>query len=670
MASERPAPAVVPCRAMEAAPRQARSGVVVAVTGAVALLVGWAFFAGGASGTSATARVGAAALAVSALLLVAWAFGRLSLPSLDAAGAAAAATATGLVAWTGLGIWWSIAGDRSWDALAKGIVVLAFGVAGLAAAILPGAPLRRLAFVVAALVAAVLVWALLGKAVPALGPDDAGRVARLKGSIGYWNALALLADAALGLALWLLVSVRARLGLPAGALLLYVATIALLLTQSRAGLLAGIAVVALSLVLSERSLEAALLGLLAGVPALLVTGWAFTRPALVEDGGPRADRVSDGAALGVLVLVGAGVALLLVARVPVGRLVSTRRRQVVRAVIGTAAVVAVAGAIGLVASVGNPFTWAGQQLGRSGEVANDPGRLGSLETNNRTVWWGEAWQVFRAHPAGGTGARTFELARKRFRDNAQNVVEPHSVPLQLLADGGVPAFALGAAFVLALGCGIRFSLRRLEPGERAAAAGLVALPLAFGLHSLLDYDLDFLAVAAPAALVAAALLGAGRPGAVVRSRLLLAVAAVAAALVAGWVIAAPALSGRALDRAYRQLDAGELGSAAASARRAQSLNPLSPEPLYARADIASQAGDHAAAERLYEQATRLQPENPDTWWQLGVFRLLALDDKCSAYQALNASYTLDPKSSLFTPTGPLAIAAAAVNDPENPACGR
>jgi hypothetical protein len=32
---------------------------------------------------------------------------------------------------------------------------------------------------------AVLVWALLGKAIPALGPDDVGSVARLKGSIGY-----------------------------------------------------------------------------------------------------------------------------------------------------------------------------------------------------------------------------------------------------------------------------------------------------------------------------------------------------------------------------------------------------------------------------------------------------------------------------------------------------
>jgi len=639
------------------------------VTVAAALLLGWAFFAGGASGADATAPLGAAAVVAAAAAVVAWAFGRLDLPRLDRPGAAAAAAAAGLVAWTGLSIWWSIAGDRSWDALAKGIVVLAFGIVGLAAAILPGRPLRTLALLLAALLAGVLVWALLGKVVPALGPGDAGRVARLKGSIGYWNALALLADAALGLALWLLVSVRGRVGRPAGALLLYGATITVLLTQSRAGLLAGVVVVALSLRLSESRVEVALLALLAGIPAVVVAGWAFTRPALVEDGGARADRVSDGAVLGVLLLAGAVLALVLVSRVPVGRLVSTRRRGVVQALVGAGALVLVVGLIGLVASVGNPLSWAGHQLGGSGAVSNDPGRLGSLETNNRTVWWGEAWQVFRANPAGGTGARTFEIARKRYRDNAQNVTEPHSVPLQLLADGGVPAFALGLTFVAALALGLRASLRRLEPGERPAAAGLVALPLAFGLHSLLDYDLDFLAVAAPAALVSAALLGAGRPPWIVRSRAVVSAGAAVAALAAVGVLAAPARSGGAVDRAYRQADAGNLTAAASSARRAQSLNPLSLEPLYARAEIASLAGDNAAAERFYEQATRLQPQNPDTWYQLGVFRQIALGNQCSAYHALNAAYTLDPKSSLFTRGGALDTARDAVNDPKHPACG-
>ncbi len=277
--------------------------------------------------------------------------------------------------------------------------------------------------------------------------------------------------------------------------------------------------------------------------------------------------------------------------------------------------------------------------------------------------------MFRAHPAGGTGARTFEIARKRYRDDAANVTEPHSLPLQLLSDTGLPALLLGITLVVGLGLGLRATVRRLEPGERAAAVGLVALPLAFGLHSLVDYDLDFLAVAAPTALVSGALLAAGRPSAIVRSRATVTAGAVVGALVAIWVLAAPELSARSVASAYRQIDARDLGAAAASARRAQSLNPLSPEPLYARATVASSEGDNAAAEQFYEQATRLQPENPDTWWELGFFRQTALGNQCSAYFALNAAYTLDPKGSRFTPHGPLAVAAAAVNDTENPACG-
>lgn len=662
---------VVPWPAMDAAPRATRSGLAGAVLAAAAVLLGWALFAGGASGTGATAPLGTAAVIVAALLVVGWSRGLVTLPRLDRAGTVAGAAVIALVAWTGLTVWWSIAGDRSWDALAKGIVLLAFGVVGLAAACLPGRrPLRSLALLLAALLGAVLLWALLGKAIPSLGPDDAGRVARLKGAVGYWNALALLAGAALGLGLWLVASVRDRFGRPSGALLLYAATLVILLTQSRAGLLAGLAVVALSLWLGERRVEAALQALLATGPAILVAGWAFTRPALVEDGGARADRVSDGALLGLGIVIGAAVVLALVALVPVERLVAGRRREVVRGLVGTVAVIAALGLAALVLSVGNPLTWAADQIEGSGAVVNDPGRFGSLETNNRTAWWGESWQIFRANPAGGTGARTFEIARKRVRDDARNVTEPHSVPLQLLSETGLPGLVLGLAFVAGLGLGLRATVGRLEPGERAAAVGLLALPVAFGLHALVDYDLDFLAVAAPTALVSAALLGAGRPVAVARSRGLVSAGALLGAGAAIWVLAAPALATRSIDAAYRHGDAGELKAAASSARRAQSLSPLSPEPLFARATIAGLAGDERAAEAFYEQATRLQPENPDTWWELGLFRQLALGNQCSAYFAFNAAYTLDPRGSRFSAGGPLDLARAAVDDPENPACGR
>ncbi len=646
-----------------------RSGPVVAVLAAAAALLVWATFAGGASGGSATAPLGTAGVLLVAIALVAWSRSAVVLPSLDRSGLLAAGAATALVAWGGVTIWWSIAGDLSWAALAKGIVVLSFGFIGFAVGALPGKPLRALAMVVAVVLAAVLVWALLGKAIPALGPDDAGRVARLKGSIGYWNALALLADAALGLGLWLVASFRVRVARPGGALLLYAGTIVILLTQSRTGLLAGIVVVALALWLCENRVEAALVTVLAALPGLLVAGWAFARPALVEDGGARADRVSDGAALGVITAVGAVVVVLLVLLVPVERLVGRRRREVVRGLVGAVALVLVVGTVGLVLSVGNPITWAGDQLGGSGQVVNDPGRLGSLETNNRTAWWGEAWSIFRASPYGGTGAATFEIARRPYRDSALNVTEPHSVPLQLLAETGLPGFLCGVVLAVALGFGLRAAIRRLGPEERAAAVGLVALPFAFGLHALVDYDLDYLAVVAPAALVAGALLAAGRPPLVARSRILVPVGASVATLAAVWVLVAPALATRSMNAAYREADAGDLAAAAASARRAESLNPLSPEPLYVRATVAGLGGDDRAAESFYEQATKLQPRNPATWYELGLFRQLALGDQCGAYFALNAAYTLDPSSSLFYRNGPLDVARAAVDDPETPACG-
>ena len=130
---------------------------------------------------AAIATLGSATLIVATLILVGWARGVVVLPRLDGAALVAALAACALVAWTALTVWWSIAGDRSFDALGKGLVLLAFGVVGLAAAVRPGRPVRAVALVLAAALGAVLCWALLGKIVPALGPDDAGRVTRLRG---------------------------------------------------------------------------------------------------------------------------------------------------------------------------------------------------------------------------------------------------------------------------------------------------------------------------------------------------------------------------------------------------------------------------------------------------------------------------------------------------------
>ena len=85
-------------------------------------------------------------------------------------------------------------------------------------------------------------------------------------------------------------------------MLAYAATVAVLLAASRAGVAAAVLGVALWLWLGRDRVGAALLALAAVLPGAAVAAWAFSRPALVDDGYPRADRVADGAWFGLLLL--------------------------------------------------------------------------------------------------------------------------------------------------------------------------------------------------------------------------------------------------------------------------------------------------------------------------------------------------------------------------------
>ena len=66
----------------------------------------------------------------------------------------------------------------------------------------------------------------------AQGGGDVERIARLQEPVGYWNALALLADVAVVLGLWLGAAEGRRVALRVlGALLAYVAIVALLSSE-------------------------------------------------------------------------------------------------------------------------------------------------------------------------------------------------------------------------------------------------------------------------------------------------------------------------------------------------------------------------------------------------------------------------------------------------------
>ena len=640
---------------MDAAPRPAPPPGRVAEASSLllvvlALLVAGAVFAGGGSRDDALATVGVAAVVCAAVALgVAFRCG-LTLPRLDRAGWLVVGASVGLTGWTGLSIVWSIAGDLSWEWFDRGVVYLAFlGLGLLAGALAAGA--RRVAAPLTLVIGAALGWALLGVAVPSLA-DEGGRIARLQEPVGFWNALALLADGAVGLGVWLMASRRIVLRL-AGGLLVYAAVLVVLLTQSRAGVVAALAVVALSILFARERLATTLRLGVAALPSLAVGGWAFTRPALVESGAAYGERVDDGRTFAVVALAGALLVALVLWRAPLERLVAERERAVRWAVGIACGLVVLGGSLGLVAAAGNPVDW--------GECVNDPGRLADLCANNRLEWWGDALEVARDRPLGGSGAGTFELARKRFRGDATPVGQPHSVPLQLLADLGVVGFALGLLVAVGAVLGVRRGLRLVGAPERPAAVGLACLVLAYGIHAVVDYDLDFLAVTAPALVALGALLAVGRPPATARIGLagLLAIGATAVAAIAS--IGLPALAERETDRAVEAADAGRVEEAVDAANRARRLDPLSPAPLYALAVAADAAGNEAAAVAWYEEATRLQPENPDVWFELGLYHAIATGDQCAAYQALNHSYTLDPMSGRWSSGGVLDVAREAVD---------
>ena len=613
-----------------------------ALLAAAAALLLPALLLGGGTSEGRLFWIGCFALALVGVLLAAALLGVLPVPRLDRYGLVFTGALTAFVLWNGASIAWSIVPDRSWSYLNRGLVYLAFALVGLLlGGVLPRAP-RALAGTLAVLLALVLGWALLTRAVPGLFPDGV-RNARLRAPIGYWNALALLADVALVLALWLGSSAR-RL---AGTLLAYGALVSLLLTYSRGGVAVAVVVVCCWLAAGHGRFAAMVSLALAAPVALAVAGLAFALPGLGERQSHDV-RTRDGAIFAAALVLG-GLLVWAGARAA-RRLEETAegRRRLSLAAPLTLAAVAILCSSALALRAGGPGAW-WREFTNPGQIGQGSGRLTSASSNNRWTWWGEAWQVFEERPLAGAGAASFGVARRPIRRNESVVGEPHNTVLQFLAELGIVGLALALAAVAAGTLAARRTLRRAAAAERPAVLALVLAAAAYGLHALVDYDWDFLAVTGPALLVLGCLVAAGR-GTVTLRRRPIAAAGIAVVAIAGlYSIGAPWLSER---RAAQS--AAALGTdPAAAARRAESahrLNPLATTPLYYWALAEGARGDDRAALRRYEQAVELQPENWETWYLLGAFELDSGRFERACY-ALDLAYRLDPRGPAGRPGG-------------------
>jgi hypothetical protein len=319
-----------------------------------------------------------------------------------------------------------------------------------------------------------------------------------------------------------------------------------------------------------------------------------------------------------------------------------------------------------------------------------PGHLLSTSSDNRWTWWGEAVGAWSDRPLGGSGGGSFPVTHLQYRENTLSVAQPHSVPVQFLAELGVVGLALAVGALALLLAAALGRIRALADGrERQAGAALVAVVAAWGLQSLVEWHWDIPGVTLPvmAALGLLAARPAWRPprtaaaafvdpeaarrdlprrtGAVALATLALSLVALSAIL-PGWADG----KASAAQEAASAPGAGarELEDAAAQAEVAARLDPVATRPLFVAAAIAQRRGRILQARELLVEAVGRQPSDAGAWRRLTRVAV-ALADMDGAVRASRRALALDPRSpdarrlaiemeALRTPAGASATATA------------
>ena len=503
----------------------ARAPIVLAT--ALLALVLYAAFDHGAIDTAAETRIEVAIAALAALALGAWLWSgtlRLSAPWLAFAGIG---LLSAFAVWSGITMIWSVSPDHTWTELNLAIayvIVLCLAVA-LGASLVRSVELVSKALVGAAF--AVSVYALGQKVLPGIHVDGifnlnrTGSLPRLQLPLGYWNALALFISFGVPVGLAFAVDrgrpARSRLlALGAAELML----LAIGLTYSRGGVLALTIGLAVSVSLSGARLRWLMwlaVALIATLPPLL---FGLLDHRLTTAGVPLGTRELAGAELGLIVVASLIAlwfgALRLIEVEARTKLAPDQIRTLTRGLAGLAAAAVVVGVLALaVSSRGLTGTvshaWHSFTTAREASVSN-PNRLLSADSANRWVWWREAASAFGDRPIGGWGAGSFGVVHLLYRRNGLSVQQPHSVPLQFLAETGIVGAILAiGAFALLLTVAVKVSARAPSGPHRLLASALLGAAVIYAIHALYDWDWDIPAVTLPALVVLGVLAGvAGR----------------------------------------------------------------------------------------------------------------------------------------------------------------
>jgi O-antigen ligase len=317
-----------------------------------------------------------------------------------------------------------------------------------------------------------------------------------------------------------------------------------------------------------------------------------------------------------------------------------------------AGVVAIA-LLAAIVAVGNPVDKVRQQYDDFVNLrVGDPSSSRFLSGGGyRYDYWRVAWLEFEDAPLSGQGAGNYDDLYFRERRTTEDIRQPHSLPMQALAELGLVGMLFLLLFVGAVLAGLWRQSRRARelPERRMVAVAAGGAFVAWLVHTSVDWLHNIPGVTGVALCAAVALVApwARRGGASISTRIvtigLVAVAAVAAADSVGRL--AYADKDRIDARDSLRSDPVE---ALRLANRSLALHDESVPALYIKSAAYARLGRYREARTALLEAAKVEPRDHLTWALLGDLAARRAKFR-QARRYYRRSLALNPKNDLVKP---------------------